>query len=122
MASDDKNRAGYRTFDKSALLANHPLFRELERTIRDKISAYATTRNVQRGATIFMKGDPGTCLFAVCSGTVEVMIPSADGKNAAVNLIKEGEIFGEIALLDGQRRTANAVAFTDCGLMVIERR
>jgi CRP-like cAMP-binding protein len=69
-----------------------------------------------------MKGDPGTCLFAVYSGTVEVMIPSVEGKNAAVNLIKEGEIFGEIALLDGRPRTANAVAFTDCGLMVIERR
>jgi CRP-like cAMP-binding protein len=50
------------------------------------------------------------------------MIPSAEGKNAAVNLIKEGEVFGEIALLDGRHRTANAVAFTDCGLMVIERR
>jgi CRP-like cAMP-binding protein len=122
MASDDKNRNGYRTLDKAALLANHPLFRELGRTIRDKISAYATTRNLQRGATIFMKGDPGTCLFAVYSGTVEVVIPSVDGKNAAVNLIKEGEIFGEIALLDGRPRTANAVAFTDCGLMVIERR
>jgi CRP/FNR family cyclic AMP-dependent transcriptional regulator len=122
MASDDKDRAGYRTFDKSALLANHPLFRELERTVRDKIGAYAATRKVPRGTTIFMKGDPGTCLFAVCSGTVQVMIPSAEGKNAAVNLIKEGEIFGEIALLDGKPRTADAVAFTDCDLMVIERR
>ncbi len=69
-----------------------------------------------------MKGDPGTCLFAVHSGTVEISVPSIDGRNAVVNLIKEDEIFGEIALLDGRPRTADAVAFVDCTLMVIDRR
>jgi CRP/FNR family transcriptional regulator, cyclic AMP receptor protein len=98
------------------------LFRELGREVQERIGAYATTRHVERGATIFMKGDPGTCLFAVYSGTVEISVPSVDGRNAVVNLIKEGEIFGEIALLDGRPRTADAVAFVDCTLMVIDRR
>ena len=48
--------------------------------------------------------------------------PSADGKDAVFNLINEGAIFGEIALLDGRTRTADAVAATDCQLMVIDRR
>jgi len=39
-----------------------------------------------------------------------------------INLINAGEIFGEIALLDGRPRTADALAFTDCTLMVLERR
>jgi CRP-like cAMP-binding protein len=69
-----------------------------------------------------MKGDAGASLFAVCSGTVEVLVPSAEGKNAVINLINAGEIFGEIALLDGRPRTADALAFTDCTLMVLERR
>lgn len=69
-----------------------------------------------------MKGDDGTCLFAVCRGTVEVVVPSAEGKDAVISLITESEIFGEIALLDGRPRTADAMAFTDCTLMVIERR
>ena len=47
---------------------------------------------------------------------------STSGKNAVVNLIGEGGILGEIALLDGHPRTADACAFTDCTLMVIERR
>ena len=53
---------------------------------------------------------------------MQVTTLSASGKNAVFNLIPEGEIFGEIALLDGGPRTADAVAFTDCTLMVIERR
>jgi CRP-like cAMP-binding protein len=53
---------------------------------------------------------------------VEVLVPSAEGKNAVINLINAGEIFGEIALLDGRPRTADALAFTDCTLMVLERR
>jgi CRP/FNR family transcriptional regulator, cyclic AMP receptor protein len=117
-----RNRLDPAPFDKAALLGRHPLFRELGRGVVDRIAAYATTKGVKRGTPIFAKGDAGTCLFAVCSGTVEVAVLSAEGKNAIVNLIKEGEVFGEIALLDGRPRTADAVAFTDCVLMVIERR
>jgi CRP/FNR family cyclic AMP-dependent transcriptional regulator len=109
-------------FDRAAILGRHPLFRELGREVQVRIAAYAATRAFKRGTTIFSKGDVGTCLFAVCSGTVEVAVLSAEGKNAIVNLINEGEVFGEIALLDGGPRTADAAAFTDCVLMVIERR
>lgn len=122
MASTYKRRAGIAAIDKAALLSKHPLFRELGRDVHERIAAYATTKHVARGETIFMKGDTGASLFAVCSGTVEVLVPSVEGKNAVMNLINAGEIFGEIALLDGQPRTADALAFTDCTLMVLERR
>ena len=122
MASTYRSRAGIAAIDKAALLSKHPLFQELGRDVHERIAAYATTRHVARGATIFMKGDAGASLFAVCSGTVEVLVPSAEGKNAVMNLIHEGEIFGEIALLDGRPRTADALALTDCTLMVLERR
>jgi CRP/FNR family cyclic AMP-dependent transcriptional regulator len=107
---------------KSALLARHPLFGELESDIRERFAAQAKTREFARGTTIFAKGDPGTCLYAVYRGTVQVTVPSIEGKSAVFNHIREGEIFGEIALLDGRPRTADAVAFTDCTLMVIDRR
>lgn len=122
MAPTSKSRYGVTASDKAALLSAHPLFRELGRDVHNRICNYATMREVKRGKTIFMKGDVGTGLFAVCSGTVEVVVPSTQGKDAVINLIKEGEIFGEIALLDGRPRTADALAFTDCLLMVIERR
>jgi CRP-like cAMP-binding protein len=107
---------------KIALLSGHPLFRGLGPEIHNRVAARATTRRVARGETIFMKGDAGTCLFAVHSGTVEVVAPSTEGKKAVINRIQAGEIFGEIALLDGRARSANAVALTACVLVVLERR
>ena len=110
------------TSGQTAMLASHFLFRDLGPEIHERLSSYANLKTIERGTTIFSKGDVGTSLFAVYSGVVQVTTLSASGKNAVFNLIREGEIFGEIALLDGGQRTADAVAFTDCTLMVIERR
>jgi CRP/FNR family transcriptional regulator, cyclic AMP receptor protein len=122
MPRDPKTHINSDVRDKLALLERHPLFREFRTEALSRLASYATTRRVQRGKTIFSKGEIGSSLFAICSGTVQIMVPSAEGKNAVVNLIGEGEIFGEIALLDGGPRTADALAFSDCQLMAIERR
>src|SRR5258708_3581400 len=108
--------------EKAALLRRHPLFRELDPKMCERLAANANTRTLPRGATLFTKGDAGTCLFAVVSGVVQMTTASSEGKSAVFNQIGAGEIFGEIALLDGRPRTADAMAFTDCRLMVIERR
>src|SRR5262245_65771483 len=79
-------------------------------------------KSVAAGTRIFEKGDPGDCVFAVCSGTIKISNSSFDGRDAVFNLINAGGIFGEIALLDGRERTADAQAVTDCELMVINRR
>jgi CRP/FNR family transcriptional regulator, cyclic AMP receptor protein len=113
---------GLSNAEKAALLRCHPLFKEFAPAICERLAAQAKTRTVPRGAMIFAKGDAGSCLFAVVSGTVQVTTGSSEGKSAVFNQIGEGEIFGEIALLDGEPRTADAVAFTDCRLMIIERR
>ena len=122
MPSRQESRRSLSSSDKLALLRRHPLFGAIAPELLERLSGYATTRGVDRGDTIFAKGDPGNSLYAVCAGTVKISVPSADGKDAVFNLVGEGEIFGEIALLDGQPRTADATAQTDCELMVIERR
>jgi CRP-like cAMP-binding protein len=60
--------------------------------------------------------------MAVLSGSVRISVTAPSGRETVLNVIHAGEIFGEIALLDGHPRTADAVAVTDCELMVIERR
>jgi CRP/FNR family cyclic AMP-dependent transcriptional regulator len=110
------------SFDKRALLRDHPLFGALGPEVLERLSAHAIPKKFSQGATIFTKGDPGTSLFAVSQGTVKISASSADGRDAVFNLVTEGAIFGEIALLDGRPRTADAIAVTDCELMVIERR
>src|SRR5439155_1395031 len=122
MPSRQDNRRSLSASDKLALLRRHPLFGAIGPELLERLSSYATTRAVHRGDSIFAKGDPGNSLYAVCAGTVKISVPSADGKDAVFNLVGEGEIFGEIALLDGRPRTADATAMSDCELMVIARR
>ena len=110
------------TFDKQAILRAHPLFGQLGADAISRLASYAHSKSAAAGTTIFERGDPGNSLFAVCSGTVKISNRSTEGKDAVFNLIKAGEIFGEIALLDGHPRTADALAVTDCDLMVIDRR
>jgi CRP/FNR family transcriptional regulator, cyclic AMP receptor protein len=122
MPSRQESRRSLSASDKLALLRGHPLFGAIAPELLARLSSYATTRAVRRGDTIFSKGDPGNSLYAVCAGTVKISVPSADGKDAVFNLVGEGEIFGEIALLDGRPRTADATAMSACELVVIERR
>jgi CRP/FNR family cyclic AMP-dependent transcriptional regulator len=107
---------------KLAVLRKHPIFCDLDPEAFDQLCRYAKHAMLKRGATIFSKGDPGNSLFAVISGTVKISISSADGRNAILNLIGAGEIFGEVAVLDGQARTADAIANTNCEIFVIDRR
>lgn len=107
---------------KTAILRQHDLFRELDQDSLDQIAAYAKAREFRSSATIFSKGDPGFCLFAVVSGKVLVTTSSSEGKSAVLNQFEKGDIFGEIALLDGMPRTGDATALTDCCLLALERR
>ena len=110
------------TIDKLWIFKTHPLFGRLGPDLQARLANYAVARRYRRGATIFSRGDPGTCLFSVVSGTVKISIQSPDAKDAVFRLVTAGGIFGEIALLDGQPRTADTVAATDCQLLVLERR
>src|SRR3954452_23102634 len=105
-----------------ALLRNHPIFCDLEPEALDQLCRYAKHATLKRGTTLFSRGDSGTSLYAVISGTVKMSISSPDGRSAILNLIGPGEIFGEIALLDGRARTADATANTNCEVLVIDRR
>ena len=104
---------------KLSVLRKHPYFADLAPEAFEQLFRYAKLTTYKRGATICSKGDPGTSLFAVLSGTVKISVSSPDGRNAILNLIGAGDIFGEIAVLDGQARTADATANTNCELYVI---
>lgn len=108
--------------DRLAFFRNHPIFGVLGPELLQQLRSHARLRTIERGATIFAKGDPGTSLFAILEGQVKVISFSAHGKYAVFNVLSAGDIFGEIALLDGGDRTAEVVAITDCKLIVIERR
>jgi CRP/FNR family transcriptional regulator, cyclic AMP receptor protein len=106
---------------RAALLAS-PLFHAMQPAELDEILKFASERRVRRGQTIFQRGDEGSSLMAVLRGRVRISSFSGDGKEVTLNVINPGEIFGEIALLDGEPRSADATAIEDSALLVVERR
>jgi CRP/FNR family transcriptional regulator, cyclic AMP receptor protein len=108
--------------NKLAVLRKHPYFSDLDPEAFDQLCRYAKHSTLKRGATIYSKGDPGNSLVAVISGTVKISVSSAGGRSAILNLIGPGEIFGEVAVLDGQARSADCTANTNCEIFIIDRR
>jgi CRP-like cAMP-binding protein len=122
VSQDNKGEARPFSSSKLSVLRKHPYFCDLEPEAFDQLCRYAKHSTLKRGATIVSKGDPGNSLIAVISGTVKISVSSADGRSAILNLIGPGEIFGEVSLFDGQPRSADATANTNCEIFVIDRR
>jgi CRP/FNR family transcriptional regulator, cyclic AMP receptor protein len=125
-ASGARERQGVETmvriaFDKELVLAGHFLLRHLSRDELRRLAATTTLANHARGETIFQKGDPGGSMMAVIRGRVKICSHSLEGRELVLNIIDRGGIFGEITLLDGEARTADAIALEETDLLVLER-
>jgi CRP/FNR family transcriptional regulator, cyclic AMP receptor protein len=74
------------------------------------------------GDPIFHVGAPGQSMMVILNGTVRVSLPGPKGKAVILADVGAGELLGEVALLDGKERSADATALTKCELLVLERR
>jgi CRP/FNR family transcriptional regulator, cyclic AMP receptor protein len=110
------------TEDARRFLAECLLFRELRAEERNAIVARVQIRAYSAGETIFSMGSAGDHLMAVLSGSVRISMRSPRGKEIVLAMMQPGEFFGEIALLDGKERTADAKAMTPCHLAILEQR
>lgn len=108
--------------DLKAALAQHFLLKDLSPEDLERVGELATTRWYSSGQPVFMKGDPGTAMMAVLSGRIRICAYSADGREVVLNVINPGEVFGEIALIDGGERTADAFAMETTELLSLSRR
>ena len=103
-------------------LAKCVLFRGLEGRDRDSLLARTRTRTFSDGDCIFQIGALDTTLMAVVSGSVSISVASPEGKQLVLVMLEAGDVFGEIAALDGKGRTADATAVGQCTLAVLDRR
>jgi CRP-like cAMP-binding protein len=108
--------------DKRTLLAEHFLLRHLQPADLDELSRYARIEHFKAGEVVIGQGSPGTGMMAVVKGRVKISTVSAAGREVVLELINPGEVFGEIALLDGKERTADVVTLEPTELLVLERR
>ena len=123
-ATGSRSGAGndVRYVDRREIFVHHAFFRGLADAAIDELVARSRIERCRRGKTIFRRASPGTAMMAVLRGSVKICTVSRNGKEAVLNVIGPGQVFGEIAVLDGGPRTADAVALVESDILVLDRR
>ena len=122
-AQKEEDRAKPANHDeKRKIFERHFLFGKLSASEIDALIRYSRVERYRAGREIFPKGSPGQSLMAVLRGSVKIGSLSDSGKEIVFTIFNAGDIFGEIAMLDGEERSADATAMTDCELLVLNRR
>lgn len=92
------------------ILARIPLFAGLPDEERARLAALLRPRRYMRSEVIFLEGDEGTALCLIAEGRIRIQLTGADGREVVINVYGPGEFFGELAMLDGEPRSADAIA------------
>ena len=108
--------------EKRRVFEQHFLLGRLSSAEIDALLSYSRVERYPACREIFAKGSPGQCLMAVLRGRVKISSLSVGGKEIVFAIFNAGDIFGEIAVLDSEERSADATAMTECELLVLNRR
>ena len=108
--------------EKRQIFERHFLLGKLSRDEIDTLLHFARVERYRAGDEIFSKGSPGQSMMAVLRGTVKMTSVSYDGREIVFRIMYPDDYFGDIALIDGGERSADAVAMADCELLVLNRR
>jgi len=98
-----------------------PLFSNLEEDEFEQLSSICIEKHFEKGQVIFYEEDMGTSFYLIMSGQVKIVMLSNDGREHILGVLKEKDFFGEISLLDGQPRSASALALSDVKAITITR-
>ena len=88
----------------------------------DLLIAVLKTEKAEAGKTIVKQGKKGDCLYLISRGSVSVIINEGLFKKIKTAELKDGDYFGEMALLGDQKRKASVVARTECEMIVLHRK
>lgn len=111
-----------RTTEVRQALARTALFGTLSEAQVCGVVARGVTQTFPARRVIFQKNDPGDSLMVVLSGRIKISNVSLEGREAVLNFMTPGQVLGEIALLDGRPRTADATAVEKSEVFVLRRR
>lgn len=107
------------TEDRCDLLRQTLLFAGLDDSELARIAHDLRRRHYEAGATLFHQGDPGAAVYIVETGRVRIYMPTEDGQEVSVIFYGPGEMFGEMALLEREPRSATAQAMEDTAVLVM---
>ena len=102
-------------------LAEVKLFKLLDDDDRLALAEVVDMASLSQNEVLFHAGEPGDSLFIVKSGEVEIFIKDTTGQKIVLVVAQQGDVFGELAMLDGKARTATAMALMDTKLFVLDR-
>ena len=108
--------------DAIELLSRVPLLSGLSEGELERIAQVAVPRSYPKGSRVFHQGDESDACYIVRSGEVRVTREHSDGRAIALATLGPGEIVGELAMLDGEVRSASVEAITDIDLLAVAAR
>jgi CRP/FNR family transcriptional regulator, cyclic AMP receptor protein len=97
------------------------LFADLEAGELEALSRVASVRPYPAGSSILREAEPGDLFFVIARGEVKVFVDSPDGREVVLTHLQAGEFFGEMALFEGEARSASVSALVDSELVVLAR-
>jgi CRP/FNR family transcriptional regulator, cyclic AMP receptor protein len=107
--------------ERLAALRRVPFFARLIDADLQQVDRYAYLQDFDAGQQIFHQGDPGDCLYIIVSGHVRIYLGSPGGKLVTIRIYSPGDVFGEFAVLDGEPRSAHAIAMMPVVALAIDR-
>src|SRR6201986_4107296 len=105
----------------AVILKMNPMFADLGADELQRLSNLCHTQHLSSGEVLFQKGDPGNALYGVRRGQKRIETGAIDGNRVTLDFMGPGDLFGEVAVLDGQERTADAAAGEVTELFVLRR-
>jgi len=102
-------------------LSSVSIFSDLSDSELDNIKTLCQTRKYPKNSMIILEEEMGDVVFIVMSGTVKITRVNDEGKEVILAMLGSGEVFGEMAILDGESRSANALAQENCEVVTINR-
>jgi CRP/FNR family transcriptional regulator, cyclic AMP receptor protein len=103
----------------AGLLRSVPLFADLAEDELERFSQVAVPRSIPAGNRVFHEGDSSDACYIVRDGKFRVTREHSDGRAITLATLGPGEVFGELAMLDGDTRSASAEALTDGELLAL---
>ena len=107
--------------NKDTLIQTVPLFSDLSETSLKVITDKMVARSYGKEKMILIEESAGETFFLISEGTVKITRMSDDGREVILAILGEGDFFGEMALLDGEGRSANVVALEDAEVLTLQR-
>ena len=102
-------------------LRHVPLFESLDNETAKELCELLENLDCKTGATLFRAGDQGDAMYLIEEGRVRICVRATDGHQMTLTELGRGDFFGEMALLDGQRRSADAIVTEETRLAVLSR-